>query len=48
MSEKWFDYRNRTVTFNTQEGKWAFGGRLYKREGQAHKAAWKFWRKHND
>lgn len=48
MSEKWFDYRDRTVAYDAAEGKWAFNGRLYKRKGQAHTAAWKFWRKHND
>ena len=48
MSEKWFKYRDRTVAFDAQEGKWSFGGRFYRREGQAHKAAWVAWRKLND
>lgn len=48
MSEKWFDYRDRTVAFDAEEGKWTFNGRFFKRQGQAENAARKHWKKHHD
>lgn len=45
MTERWFDYRDRSISFEFQERKWEFAGRYYKRRGQAIKAAWKEWRK---
>lgn len=45
MGDNYFAYRERTVGYNVKEGKWVFGGRMFRRHGQADKAAREAWRK---
>lgn len=45
MITLWPDFKNQSLAFNEEEGKWEFNSRLYRRRGQAEKAAWKAWNK---